>query len=266
MTDQKQPDVDKVIEQVRKMWAHAQSAEQIGSLEEAKAFAEAVEKTLAAHKLSFDVLSVQQKDAQDPMGRNDVRPLEGKSKQKRVWWTEQLAGIVAKAHFCQMIPYSDTDHVIIIGRQSDREVASYMITVLTRLAQELCDSGYWKARYLAFKNTGTYDTGNFKENFFQGFLDGMRERYDQLKAAERKTSSGMSMVLVRSEQEVQDYIKTKMSLTKARAPGRKDATENAMGYGAGRNAAKAANINKGTGAGETKKGLSKPTSQLGRGE
>lgn len=261
------PSIEKVIERVRKMWAHAESAKDIGSLAEAEAFAEAVQKTLAAYKLDMSVLSVQQKDANDPLGSNNVSPVEG-WKQKRVWWIEELAGVVARAHYCQILIYRGSATVCVVGRQSDREVASYMIVVLTRLAQELCQQGYWKARYVAFKETGTYDTGDFKESFFRGFVEGIRNRYYELKEAQRKSSNGMALVLVRSQEEVQKFLTEEMGVKTGKASGlRRGSASNALGYNADRNAAKAANLGgKAATAGAQNKAISKPTSQLGSGK
>lgn len=236
--------LDKVIERVRKMWAKAESAKDIGSLAEAEAFAAAVQKTLAAYKLDMSILTVQQRQTQDPLGKSYVHPQgEGVRKQKRIWWIEELAQAVAMGHYCRLLVIPRSDTIVLVGRESDRAVAEYMLVLLTRLCTELCAQGYWKARYITFKETGSYNTQDFKESFYRGFVNTIRQRYVELRNAQREdTGSGMALVVKRSMEEVAQYVDEIVKPGKTSSVTKYRAGHNQTGYSAGVNAGKAANL------------------------
>lgn len=243
MTEHTAPD-SKILERIRKLHAKAESAKSIGSLAEAETFAAAVEKMLAKYKLDMAGVELGVLDIQDPLG---MEPLRGDDtgmgrRHKRVAWYEDLASAVARAHFCKILIVPRSVTIYFVGRQSDRQVATYMFQILARTAQELCTTAYFKELYKA-KQAGHYGTNNFKAGFYEGFVSRIDTRYAEMRRAEVTESSGMALVVQRSGAEVQKWVedflgdrKGKSAAELTRGGGGRE------GWAAGRKAADGVNL------------------------
>lgn len=95
-------DRDKIIEKLAKLRAHAESADKIGSTQEAEAFAAMLQKLLNKHKLEMTDIEFQQEEQDEPVEQHPVNWQDVKVRSTRVAWIEQLAIIITRAHFCRM--------------------------------------------------------------------------------------------------------------------------------------------------------------------
>lgn len=138
---------DRILEKLKKIKSHAESAASIGSQTEAETFAAMLQNLLDKHKLEMTDLEYEEEQRAEPVGshRIDYSQYEGvKLRRTRVAWIEELANIVARAHHCQILVHSGSSRITLVGRKTDVEVAEYMFIVLHRAAEKLADQEYAK--------------------------------------------------------------------------------------------------------------------------
>ena len=125
------------IDKLRKIKAHSESAEKIGSMEEAETFAAMFQQLLLKHKLEATDLEFEEEEKDEPIIEHVVEWQEIQFGHKRVGWVERLASIVAEAHFCRILVRSGSSRITLVGRQSDMEIAEFMLVTLVRIADKL---------------------------------------------------------------------------------------------------------------------------------
>lgn len=130
---------EKILDKLQKIKAHADSAEKIGSVEEAQAFAEMLQKLLIKHNLDMSDLEFERHEAEEPIDRFDIDwEKHGlRTKRTRILWEQELASAVARAHFCRILVHHDSNKITLVGRKSDAEVAEYLIVTLRRSAKKI---------------------------------------------------------------------------------------------------------------------------------
>jgi len=153
-----------------------------------------------------------------------------------VAWSEELADVVAKAHFCRVIVHRNSSRVTLVGRESDAKVAGYLIVVLMRAAEKIADAEYAKFFYECadkcascstakadhrVKHEGKYRWSyaptfhpfepdhararGFRVSFLTAFIKRLKERFDELEAEVARNA----MALVRfdaAKAAVNEYI------------------------------------------------------------
>jgi len=128
---------DRVINQLRKLIAHQRSAEKIGSLAEAAAFATTIQRLLEKHHLELSDVDVA---ATDEVGEERWEAAPFGLPRRRTGWLERIALAVAHTHFCRLIVIPGLSSFYLVGRAADREVASFMVVYLSRAGRSLCDA------------------------------------------------------------------------------------------------------------------------------
>jgi hypothetical protein len=215
---------EKIIDRVRKLYAHAESAQTIGNEAEALAFMAKVDELLTAHKLSRSVVEQGQED-DDELGREYLDAVDGSRKGRRVTWVEQLAAAVARAYFCEVVVIGGSNTLILVGRESDRQIASYVIQKLVRFAQAEESRQYRRA----------LNKHGFRASFRTAFVLRVATRLRELRQThEQDASTGSRYALVRqsSAVEIKAYLRNELHTQRGRA-GRMS-LRNAEGYDAGR--------------------------------
>ena len=208
------PEREKVVDRLQKIKAMADSAQTIGSEAEAQAFAEMLQKMLLAHKLEMSDIEFEVMERDEPVIQRamvyppnpDAARNYGKHRKTRVAWMEQLAGVIARAHFCSIVVYQGSTRLALIGRPDDILVAEYMIIVLQRAADRL---GYLaKQTYkkeLADTGRDVSEAKGFRESWVTAFTHRLADRYE----AERRAQTGQSTSMVRvnkADAAVKDFI------------------------------------------------------------
>ena len=232
------------VDKIRKMQAHAESAHKIGSEAEAQAFAAKIAELLETHKLQMSDIEFAAQDEEEPVGRNKIDydaagiPLTG----KRTLWTEQLAGIIARAHFCRILIYRNSSRVTIIGRRSDSEVVTYMITLMYRTAVRL-EAEAHKAFRRELRADGRLraEATGFRRAFLLGFVQRLRERYEEARLARKVTQS--STALVRVDSSVKAVREWMNQNTRGFSAPLNSQARNETGFSAGRKGADGVSLN-----------------------
>jgi len=235
--------VDNILLKLQKLIAHRDSAEKIGSLKEAEAFAELIQKLLLKHKLTIsDVDAHKEEEAGVSSGLDvDPRRFGMKDKDDMIHWLFKLAATIAKVNDCQLMvtsrtvktnkaekkatgkdyKYESTNRFIFVGIQTDRMVAEefyvYMAKLVWELAGKAGDSMKEDFRTEILRQLGKCAPGHlsaklhdFRHSYCKGFVDAVSERlveaYDLAKREAAVQERGL-MVIDRRALMVKDYMK-----------------------------------------------------------
>lgn len=192
--------VERIIDRIRKLIRHEQSARKIGSLKEAAAFAEKIQKLQIEHKISAEQISLVDEgklkpSCQEVYTTRDDSPCRRSSS----WEDRALLNIVAKAYFCRAITVSGTNVILVLGLETDRAVAIEMFWFLRSTMKRLA-SVEETARRLAGRSTR-----RFRPSFYQGFLVALSKRYDAMRL-QADQIPGTALVLRRSDEAVEELL------------------------------------------------------------
>lgn len=176
---------EKVIDKIRKLHAKAESCEQIGNQAEAEAFAAMVNQLLIRHNLSMASVEWAQRNEEDPITKAwlDFQAYNIELKHRRVQWSEQLASLICRAHFCKLLLSLSSNRLCFVGHKSNRDVAEYLFVTMYRLATVLSEKAYVAYFYECRGNGDVTKARGFKSAWLYGFLQGLRERFDQERKA-----------------------------------------------------------------------------------
>jgi hypothetical protein len=182
---------EKVVDKIRKLHAHAESAQKIGNRAEAEAFAAMVNQMLLKHNLDMCVLEWEQRGVEDPIEEMGIDfPANGlPRKRARCQWSEEMAAIIARAHFCKILVMPGSNKIFLVGHRSNREVAEYLFVTMHKLADRLADRAY-DVYFREMKRQGDCTRARgFRSAWLLGFIRGLAERF-----AEERRKSDQSAV------------------------------------------------------------------------
>lgn len=169
---------DTVARKLKKLLDKARSAEELGNAEEAATFSAKVQELLTRHELTMSDVEYAALAEEDPIESEWFDPLDHDlpSKRTRVKWQQDLAEVLARAFFCQIIVHPGSNMISFVGRKSHRQVVTYVYERLIRDVLRLQEEGYAAAweRYRENGDRGEYS--GFKASFRRGFVHAIRTR------------------------------------------------------------------------------------------
>jgi hypothetical protein len=177
---------DRVIDVLRKLIAHQRSAEKIGSLPEAAAFARKVQQLLEQHHLEMSDVTIDPADAERWEAAAFGLP------RRRTSWLERIAASVAHTHFCRIIVIRGLSSFYLIGRPSDREIASFMIVYLARAGRGLCEAELAISR----RSNKRIRAAAWRNSFLFSFATEIARRLFELKLTRRETHGEEGLVVL----------------------------------------------------------------------
>jgi hypothetical protein len=202
-------DRDKIIDKLKKMMAHAKSAEAIGSEAEAQAFATRVQQMIAQHMIDQSELEREEEQLINEIVSESPGWKQVRVRRKRVPWLNTLATCVADGNFCSLLISPKSSQVWFVGRKSNVELAIEVYTRLVDLAESIADKEYVKFFYECRDNGDQTAARGFRQSFLEGFARRMKMKYwEELKNIEDIAAKKVgAMVLFKSEREkIRDYI------------------------------------------------------------
>lgn len=171
----------KILERIRKLHAHAESAQAIGNEQEALTYAAAVRQMLEKYELDMSDVEFAQHQQEEPIKSHVVRPWDfGLAKKaKRQPWEVSLGMAVAEAHQCDIIFDRGANSMLLVGRRTNRMVAEYMLITLLRAAEDLADKAYTKEFYRCRDEGDVKQARGYRRAFLIGFVRRIGERYQE---------------------------------------------------------------------------------------
>lgn len=228
--------------------AHAKSAAELGSAEEAAAFAAKAADILAQHKIGLSDVELMAEGATDTQGSAEYAGLAAKG---RTAWYVRLAGSVARSNFCHLLWMGRGNVVTITGRDSDRAVCSYLIETLTRNGERL--AVLHSRQVMADYRRGFLfqKPSNPKLSFLAGYAEAIEARLVEQKRHIEQHNPHAVIRLTNALQESRQHARNTLGpFGRMRSSGRgAGLSPDAGSYGAGKEAGRAANLNAGVGAG-----------------
>jgi hypothetical protein len=251
-------DRDKLLDRVRKLLAKAASAKELGNEAEAATFAAGAQKMMAKYKLDMTEVEFTRMEQEEPIENEYVKG----TKRHREQWSELLASIVARAHYCRILVIPGSDTIVLVGRTTDRAVAAYVYTTLRDFAERQSDKDARAFRRGQRRQIGATigNNRNFRAAWLAGFVERIAQRYQAERDAMAREAkqAGTSLVrldnaIVKVDEEIARRARAgQVGSAAGRARGRSSAND--AGRAAGRAAGDAANIRgTGLGAGTTSK-------------
>ena len=201
---------ERLLDKLAKIKAHAESAEKIGNEEEAHAFATMLQKMLHQNKLEMTDIKFAELDTDEPVKRHRIDYAsypDIELKNARSQWMEQLASIIARAHFCRILVHPGSSRITLVGRKSDAAVAEYMFVTLIRATKRLATTAHGKFYREVLKRDGHAGAASgYKASYTKAFINRLAQRYQE---EQNRTTEASSMALVRirkSDKAVSDFM------------------------------------------------------------
>jgi hypothetical protein len=194
----------KVLDKLKKLKAHAQSAHEIKSQEEAAAFANMVQTMIVKHNIEqseLDAFALEEELQMNPM--KEISPpseFMHKHRQRRAW-LENLAAYVAHAHFCEVLYAPNRFYVFFCGREAQVQMAVDVYIQLVRTAEKLAQAEYFKHYHEVRGNDAYASIKGFKPAYLDAFVNRLGTRYRQkmLEMQNDINAAAGAMVLFKSE-------------------------------------------------------------------
>jgi hypothetical protein len=200
----------RILDLIRKLQAKAESAQKIGSVAEAEAFAAKVSELLIQHKLSMSEVEIEDQDKTDPIAVTfvDQELYSIGFKKTRVGWQEQLAMVIATANFCGVLVNKKSNYVWFVGREADREVAAFIYGKLVPQMKYHSDWDYGQ-HYREYLRNGEDVTKlrGFKAAWLAGCIAAIKKRLQENLDSHTGDARVQAMVLA-SQAAVDEFLKS----------------------------------------------------------
>lgn len=267
------------LRRIRALFALAESERKDGHAKAAEDIAARANEMLLTFKLSMSDVERAAQDATDPIDAEFVAPPDFGEEiaPGRVKWTEDLASVIANAHFCKVTVSENNNAVCFYGRESDRKVAAFIFAKLARMAKKFCETETEAAvsrlipfaggKWLRAETSGggsfngfTFDTmrmhldlvtdldffrASFRESWHFGFASALFHRFAQMRAQAEAKETGNALIFKGAMDAVEKYVAEQTGGKDAApvesAAKRKDQFAVERGVRAGRNADISAN-------------------------
>lgn len=185
-----------IIEKLKKLIAHEQSAHEIGNQDEAKAFAETIQKLLDKYNLSRSDIEVDS-EQQSPIGYETIVPVGA-----FLDWQEILIDTISGLNGCCTLLNKSPFGLIIIGRQSDREIVISLYRYFEQLCLELGEK-FVKDQYDIYHGDFflMYGMDERKKSFMLGLVISISERFNATHKSSVETAApGTALVFMGNRQ------------------------------------------------------------------
>tara|TARA_R110000824_G_scaffold161996_1_gene337561 strand:+ start:4855 stop:5625 length:771 start_codon:yes stop_codon:yes gene_type:complete len=233
---------EKLLDKLAKIQNHMTSAKKIGNENEAECFATMLQSLCLKHQIALTDIQLQDVEKDDPIKRHrmDYEKGQVERKHRRIQWQEQLASLVAHAHFCRILVSSGNNQITMVGRTGDAAIAEYVFMTLTRAIEKIAYKEQDKHYYMCKNEDRLEDAKGFKAAFINSFVNRIGQRFDEQKE-EVKTESSTALVRVNTADKAIELYMDAQIFRSASSLGGHGST-NMDGHRAGRNAANNINL------------------------
>jgi hypothetical protein len=234
-----------IIDKIRKLMAHSESAKEMGSIAEAEAFAQKAQKLLQEYNLTKADLTEEEAKAEilhDEMPAK-VPGVGGKS-------SFNVMAVIARYNWCQAYTMgrSSLNKMIMVGSPENIEVCKYIHSTVINAFMSIGRKEYkeYKENFTPDQNFKTgkpvgFDT--YMRTFFLGAARGLSEKLRAEREEFEKENESSTAIIRTNEVVINDYVTSTWGGTgKARATSYSHAGD---AYASGRSAGKNVNIAKG---------------------
>lgn len=145
---------DKILNKIKKLLRHSESAKQLDSIEEAQTFLKKALSLATQHNLNIDSIDLEHnEDSIISSGKGSVNYGQVKSDGT---WDRELIIVLARHNFCDYVFNSYSKTGSLIGQSSNIEVVQYLIEVAKRLIKQASNKAYNAKRKSIIEQTRVY--------------------------------------------------------------------------------------------------------------
>ena len=230
---------NKTIDKIRKLIAKQQSAEQIGSLEEANTFAAKIQELLTKYNLEIaDIGDAKEKPKMGKMEFTDIRNRKSEGK-----WEPGLYNILAKFNYCMLITHSAGGTVVsasIIGTKENIEIVKFLGDQLQTKIRML--------EKIDWNDQGRHTNekrGKFRRGFYLGAVNGIRIQLQIQRDAQMASQVKVTSLVVQTDKDLADAVDSIFGHLGKRSGGR---SSSSVGRSMGHERGRSMQINRGVGS------------------
>lgn len=238
---------NQIIEKIKKLMAHAESAKAMGSIAEAEAFASKVQKLLNEYNLSKSDLTEDEAFAEivhDDMPAK-VPGIGGRS-------SYDVMAVIAKFNWCKAYTMGSASNnkMIIVGSPENIGVCRYIHSVVMNA---FLNVGKEKYKEYAKSTISPVGKDTFMRTFLKGCADGLHLKFKAEREEFEKSNQNSTAIIRTNEVVITDYVSRNWG---GSGTGRRTNYSNAGGaYSSGKETGKNVTITKGVA------GTSKPVTR-----
>jgi hypothetical protein len=228
MNNEQQINLDEIQEKIAKLLNKAESAKELGSLEEAAAFTAKVSELLMKYNLSLSDIKGK-KDKDDVMANKiNLADLHGYNKTEGDWIV-QLYNCIAKFNLCRVIKINKGDSlaIMLLGDKYNVEtvlfISSQMVNRLKILQRQ---------RFKEYSESGGPEKkGTFKRAYFIGAINAIWDKLEQQKVQMERENSNVTTLVRTNELAIADKVEELFGDRVKSGKARKVKGQDGAGYG-----------------------------------
>jgi hypothetical protein len=172
---------------------------------------------LLRHKASEMGLTKEERDELNPIvaGLIHAKDLGTRQRRQRIGWMDALMDRVAASTFCETMPLSGTLSTWLIGRESDRQVALYLLSGLVPTAEKLSQDAYLKEYHTRRKAGKVAEARGSKDVWLSEWVENIDSVFKmQREQATKEFGNGLQDTLQQARGEVVEYMNDNFLPTK----------------------------------------------------
>lgn len=205
--------IEKIKSKIEKLYAKAESATDIGSIEEAQAFMAKVQEMLTEYNLELSDLNKGKPEVNGCIRELiDLAELHGWSKTDGDWLI-YLYNTLARFNFCKIIIYGvngpKIHKIYMIGEPHNIEMIKYIASNVVPKIKKL--------RLQRYKEYSGPDKPNaFKRSYYRGVAHGIKAKLQEQRDLDKQKHAGYQGLMVLSEKLVDEKIAEEFSRLKSK--------------------------------------------------
>ena len=173
----------RIISRIKKLQAHAESARQLGSLNEYFAFAQRVSQLLTKYNLNQMDLEADEPTADEQYLRSyGFSKLLSYQGEGGSGWRRQLLHVLCEFNYCRNLGYTRIKKVKIYGRGENVETTTWLYLFLNTHFLLMARDAF-RVYIPAKRKKERLSRHKFLRDFLLGAVDGLQEYYQQQRAA-----------------------------------------------------------------------------------
>lgn len=203
MSNKQQINLDEIQEKIAKLLNKAESAKELGSLEEAAAFTAKVSELLMKYNLSLS--DIKGKKDKDDVEANKINlaDLHGYNKTEGDWIV-QLYNCIAKFNLCRVIKINKGDAlaIMLLGDKYNVETVVFISSQLVNRLKIL-----QRQRFKEYSEAGGPEKkGTFKRAYFIGAINAIWDKLEEQKISMERENSNITTLVKTNEIAIADKV------------------------------------------------------------
>ena len=194
---------EKIIDKLRKLMKHEESAKSIGNIQEAENFASKIQELLMKYKLAVTDIQIEEEVATDDLTVEIVTV--GGLKMRMVQWHGTLLTGIARANNCDSSSEHGSNRLTIYGYESDIALVVTLFKYFVGLGEQLSMIDY-------INKAPGQRPDHWRNSWLNGYASAVRTRfinahYDAMRKASQVNTSTALVHLRDKDKMVKEFIK-----------------------------------------------------------